>query len=51
MSIKELYTEVQKMRNGISAQVKRKAKEKYGKFTQKILQERVDNSLQKLFTR
>lgn len=51
MSIKELYTEVQKMRNGISAQVKRNAKEKYGKFTQKILQERVDNSLQKLFTR
>lgn len=52
MSIKELYTEVQKMRKGISAQVKRNAKEKYGKFTQKILEERGDASLiQKNFTR
>lgn len=52
MSIKELYSEVQKMRKGVAAQTKRNVKEKYGKFTQKILQTRVDNSLiQKTFNR
>lgn len=52
MSIKVLYSEVQKMSKGISAQTTRHTKEKYGKFTQKILQARADNNLiQKAFTR
>ena len=52
MSVKELYSEVQKMRNGVAAQTKRNVKETYGKFTQKILQTRIDGSLiQKTFTR
>lgn len=52
MSIKVLYSEVQKVKKSIIAQPTKHTKEKYGKFTQKILQARVeDNLIQKTFTR
>jgi len=52
ISIKELYSEVQKMKKDTLAKRQKGTKGNYGKFTQKILQSRTDDNLiQKTFTR